>query len=153
MQAMSYTGPLAGLLNFVAGARKANKTPHEQKPTARTRGEQMVINFNALYSTGKMASLSPGELYNFFSTESMKAAFQSEEVPEVIQLQDHPEQIQSRMSVQHGSGIGRLVVDLTKDGIVMIYDNHSGMTDLSDSVTAEYMIWLREKVVFKKQQA
>ncbi len=151
MKPIAHISPFASLVAWVAGVRHAKSENKSKVP--KTRGERMVNDFNELYSMGKMASLSPGELYDFFSTESMKAAFQSEEVPEVIQLQDHPEQIQSRMSVQHGSGIGRLVVDLTKDGIVMIYDNHSGMTDLSDSATAEYMVWLREKVVFKKQQA
>lgn len=132
---MSYTGPLAGLLNFVAGARKANKTPHEQKPTVNTRGEQMVELFKSIHAEAStvLAELDePMSLRHIFDDSLL--------VPERIVVPWFPEEVEARMTIAYLEN-RRLVVDLTKSGQVNIYDRYEAMMMQDDSMTAEYADW------------
>lgn len=144
MQSMSYTGPLAGLLNFVAGARKANKTPHEQKPTVNTRGEQMAALFKTIYSKAST------ELVDLDEPMPLRYLFEDQQIVSVLSfgvlvttymaVPWFHEGVQARMTVSYLEG-RRLVVELTKEGVVNIYDRYEAMMMQDDSMTAEYAGW------------
>lgn len=144
MQSMSYTNPLAGLLNFVASARKANKTPHEQKPTGNTRGERMVTLFKTIYPKASK------ELIELDEPMSLRDLFDDQQIVSVLSfgvldttymaVPWFPEEVQARMTITYLEN-RRLVVDLTKDGQVNIYDRYETMMMQGDSMTVEYAKW------------
>lgn len=141
---MSYTNPLAGLLNFVAGARKANKTPHEQKPTGNTRGERMVTLFKTIYpkaSETLTLLAEPVSLRHIFDSEQIATSIGSFPlVPAYMAVPWFPEEVEARMTITYLEN-RRLVVDLTKDGQVNIYDRYEMMMMQDDSMIAEYAKW------------
>lgn len=147
MNHLTYTGPFSSIVAWVSGVRIA-----KNKMKSQTRIKQMADDFAALYTTGVDLDHPPVTLSSYFSNEEMRTVL-GKEAPNVIVIRNHPEEIQSRMSVSYAGGELRLVVDFTKEGKVVIYSNEQQLLNLDDSATVSYRDWLREEALLKTENA